>query len=123
MQAVDYPHLITRTGDPRLARLPRVRVIQIVMDQLAHGWSAEEIKVHYPHLELAEIYAALLYYCDHKEELDREIREEWEQADRDLRLRVPVSQPNRIGGIWKDRVHMTADFDEPVSELESEIYE
>ena len=32
-----------KSDTPRLRRLPRIRVAQIVMDYLAYGWSVEEI--------------------------------------------------------------------------------
>jgi uncharacterized protein (DUF433 family) len=41
------------------------------------GYSPEEIaRDHYPVLTLPQVYAALLYYYEHKEEIDREIAEE-----------------------------------------------
>ena len=80
--AMTYPH-IEKTGDEpaRLQRLPRVRVAQIVMDYLAHGWSADEICRQHRHLLPAEVHAALAYYFDHRAEIEREIEEEMAQAD------------------------------------------
>jgi uncharacterized protein (DUF433 family) len=49
------------------------RVLQIAMDQYAHGWTAEEIHAQHPHLSLAQIHAALSYYHDHKAQMDAEI--------------------------------------------------
>jgi uncharacterized protein (DUF433 family) len=73
-----YPHIESILGQPaRLERLPRVRVAQIVMDYLAHGWSADEICREYPHLHFAEVHAAMAYYFDHQTEIDAEIRAEW----------------------------------------------
>lgn len=41
---VTYPHIEKVNGEPaRLQRLPRIRVAQIVIDYLNHGWSADEI--------------------------------------------------------------------------------
>lgn len=42
------------------------------------GYTAEQIASEelYPDLTLAEVYAALHYYYDHKEEVDRELDEE-----------------------------------------------
>jgi uncharacterized protein (DUF433 family) len=37
----------------------RTKVVQIVMDKMANGWSPEEIQGQYPHLSLAQIHAAL----------------------------------------------------------------
>jgi uncharacterized protein (DUF433 family) len=77
-----YPHVEKPEGYPaRLQRMPRVRVAQIVMDYLAYGWSADEMCRQHPYLRLAEAHAAMGYYFDHQDEIDREIRTEWEQAE------------------------------------------
>jgi uncharacterized protein (DUF433 family) len=74
---ITYPHIDKTPGLPaRLTRLPRIRVSQIAVDYLNHGWSADEIVLHYPHLKPAEVHAALAYYFDHQAEIDREIDEE-----------------------------------------------
>jgi hypothetical protein len=71
---VTYPHITKITGESAyLSRLPRIRVAQIVMDWLAHGWSADEICRQHPHLHPAEVHAAMAYYYDHSEEIDSEI--------------------------------------------------
>ena len=51
----------------------RCRVIDIVLDVRARGWTPEQIAVEYPHLSLGQIHAALSYYNDHKVELDADI--------------------------------------------------
>ena len=81
-----YPHIEEVPGEPpRLRRLPRIRVTQIVMDYLAHGWSPDEICRQYPHLRSAEVHSAMAYYFDHQSEIDLEIRDEWEAAAKELR--------------------------------------
>ena len=82
--AVVYPHIEKPADGPaRLERVPRVRVAQIVMDYLAHGWSAEEMCRQHPYLRPAEAHAAMTYYFDHQDEIDDEIRAEWEQAQQE----------------------------------------
>lgn len=49
------------------------KVVEVVLDRLAHGWSPEEIHFQHPSLPLAKIHAALSYYYDHQDELDAEI--------------------------------------------------
>ena len=72
-----YPHIEKVENIPaQLKRIPRVRVSQIVVDYLNHGWSADEIVIHYPHLKPAEVHSALAYYFDHQAEIDNEIDEE-----------------------------------------------
>jgi hypothetical protein len=81
---LSYPHVTKAEGEPaRLSRIPRIRVAQIVMDLLAHGWSVDEMCRQHPELTPAEAHAAMLYYWDHRLEIDGEIREEWRQADRE----------------------------------------
>lgn len=78
---VVYPHIERVEGQPpRLQRIPRVRVAQIVMDYLAYGWSVEAMCRQHPYLKLSEAHAAMAYYFDHLDEIDSEIRMEWEQA-------------------------------------------
>ena len=61
-------------GKPRIAGT-RIRVQDIV------AWtelrrSPDEIVDGYPHITLGDVYAALAYYHDHREEIDRQIRED-----------------------------------------------
>jgi uncharacterized protein (DUF433 family) len=77
------------------------RVLEIVLDQLAHGWSPEEI--HFQHgaqLSMAQIHAALSFYYDHQAELDAEIQSEMDEVAR-LRAQVgdsPLRQRIRSAG-------------------------
>ena len=59
----------------------RIKVIEVVLDKLAHGSSPEEIHFQYPHLSLAQIHAALAYYHDHQTQLDKEIERDWEEVN------------------------------------------
>ena len=87
---LSYPHLQKTDGEPaRLRRLPRIRVAQIAMDYLAHGWSADEMCRQHDHLTLAEVHAALAYYFDHQDEVDQEIRDDWKQADQSRSVAAP----------------------------------
>jgi uncharacterized protein (DUF433 family) len=59
----------------------KVKVIEVVLDKLAHGSSPEEMHFQYPHLSLAQIHAALAYYYDHQAELDAEIQQRWQEVN------------------------------------------
>ena len=50
-----------------------VKVIEVVLDKLALGSSAEEMHFQYPQLSRSQIYAALAYYHDHQAEKDAQI--------------------------------------------------
>ncbi len=59
----------------------QVKVIEVALDKLAHGWSPEETHFQHPHLSLAQVHAALAYYYDHQTELDAEIERRRKYAD------------------------------------------
>ncbi len=60
-----------------------VKVIEVALEKIAHGWSAEEIhKQHNGYLSLAQIYAALSWYYDHQSEMDAEIERQVQEFDR-----------------------------------------
>jgi hypothetical protein len=85
MLTLSYPHIEKNELQPaRLQRLPRIRVAQIVMDYIAYGWSVEEICRQHLYLTLAEAHAAMGYYFDHQEEIDQEIRQEWQQVQENM---------------------------------------
>ena len=50
-----------------------VKVVEVVLDKLAHGSSPEEMHFQYPRLSLSQIYSALAYYHDHQAEMDVQI--------------------------------------------------
>lgn len=61
-------------GKPRIAGT-RIRVQDVVM-WTEMGKSADEIVTSYRHLTLADVYAALAYYHDHREAIERQIKED-----------------------------------------------
>jgi len=59
-----------------------VKVMEVVLDHLAYGWSPEEMHYQHPHLSLAQIHAALGYYFDHQAEFDTEIESGLRRAEK-----------------------------------------
>src|SRR5438105_8528965 len=53
----------------------RIKVIEVAMDHIAYGWSAEEIHRQHPHLSLAQTHAALAFYYDHQAVFDKAVAE------------------------------------------------
>ena len=53
--------------------------------------SPEDIKESFPELSLAQIFSALAYYYEHKEEFDKQI-EEWENYIEILRNQYPKNK-------------------------------
>ena len=50
-----------------------VKVVELALDHLAYGWSADAIHEQFPHLTLAQIHAALAFFYDHQAEFEQEI--------------------------------------------------
>jgi uncharacterized protein (DUF433 family) len=71
--ATAYPHISLDEDQVPFVTGTTMKVVELVMAQRAHGWSAEELHFQFPHLSLGEIHSALGYYWDHQEELDQDI--------------------------------------------------
>jgi hypothetical protein len=97
-----YPHIVKVHGEPaRLDRFPRVRVAQIAMDYLVHGWSPDEMCRQHLYLRPAEAHAAMAYYFDHQAELDAEIEAELQRCEqaRESAFRSPFWVRMRAKGL------------------------
>ena len=57
------------------------KVIEVVLNKEWAGQTPEELQRDMPHLTLAQIYAALFYYHEHKDELDAEIARQYESGE------------------------------------------
>lgn len=58
-----------------------MKVVELVVEQQAYGWSPEELHFQHPYLTLGQIHSALAYYRDHREELDRDIQRRLERVE------------------------------------------
>ena len=57
------------------------KVLEVVLDKLAYGWSPEEMHFQHPHLSLAQIHSALAYYYENRDRIDAEIERERAAAE------------------------------------------
>jgi uncharacterized protein (DUF433 family) len=72
------------------------KVIEVVLDHLAHGWSVEEIHFQHPHLSLAQIHAAFVYYYEHQAEMDAFIVEQVDRVEALRKSSAPLQLRNRL---------------------------
>jgi uncharacterized protein (DUF433 family) len=85
-----YEHIVLdNTNVPTIAGT-NMKVIELVLDQLAHGWSPEELHFQHSYLTLGQIHSALAYYWDHQEELDQDIERRLRLIDQ-LRQQIKPS--------------------------------
>jgi uncharacterized protein (DUF433 family) len=80
-------------GKPRIAGT-RIRVDHIAILHERMGLSADEIISRYPHLSLADVYGALTYYYDHREQIDADMLA-GERIVEEIRRLYPSKLPGR----------------------------
>ncbi len=68
-----YLHVILNEANVPFIAGTNMKVVELVLEQMAYGWSPEELHFQHPYLTLGQIHSALAYYWDHQEELDRDI--------------------------------------------------
>ncbi|MBI3797826.1 MAG: DUF433 domain-containing protein [Deltaproteobacteria bacterium] len=76
VETVTHPYIVSRKGycggNPIIkgTKFPVRAVVNYVLRQ---GFSPEELVKEFPHLTLAQVYDALSYYYDHRDEIEREL--------------------------------------------------
>lgn len=81
MSTVEYAHISIGPDNVPMLSGTRIKVVEIVLDHLAHGADVQEIHREFPHLSLGEIHSALAYYYDHQQEMDADIARRMESAE------------------------------------------
>jgi len=85
-----YEHIVIgESGVPIIAGT-NIKVIELVVEKLAYGWSPEEIYFQHPFLTLGQIYSTMAYYWDHEEELNKDIETRLRRVE-EIRQRTPQS--------------------------------
>ena len=84
-----YEHIVLDDAAVPLITGTRMKVIELVLEQAAYGWSAEELSFQHPYLSLGQVHSALAYYWDHKEELDQDIAQRQQRVDELRRTTSP----------------------------------
>lgn len=89
--AVEKQH-VTRTpgvcgGKPCVAGT-RIRVWDVV-ELTELGKAPDDIIAMFPHITIADVYAALAYYHDHREEIDQQVAEDLRFAEEYRRTQGP----------------------------------
>ena len=70
-----YEHVVLDEKKIPIIEGTNMKVIELVLEKTAYGWSPEKLYFQHPYLSLGQIYSALAYYWDHKEALDKDIEE------------------------------------------------
>ncbi len=78
--ATTYEHIVINEQGVPLIEGTTMKVIEIVLEMNAYGWSPEEIHFQHPYLSLGQIHSALAYYWDNAEELNNDIEHRLEKV-------------------------------------------
>ena len=97
----DYLEFIEDSG---AIRIKGHRIgLEHVLEQYKAGKSAEEIARFFPSLSLEKIYAALLYYFQHQDEMERYLRD-YEELGRRMQAEAeanPSPASLRLRKLWR----------------------
>lgn len=80
MVTTAYRHIVDVNGIPTIEGT-RYKVEDIAIWYQAYGWSPDEIHVQHRNLKKSQICSALAYYHDHKDEMDKKIKEDDAQIE------------------------------------------
>lgn len=76
-----YEHVVLNEKQVPIIEGTNMKVIEVVLEKTAYGWSPEELHFQHPYLTLGQIYSALAYYWDHQKDLDQDIERRLEFVD------------------------------------------
>lgn len=83
-----YAHIVLDERQRPIIAGTTTKVIEIVLDHQAYGWSPGEIVYQFPYLTMGQVHSALAYYWDHQAEIDAEIARDLAWYD-ELRRNTP----------------------------------
>ena len=81
LTTTEMPHIRLDENGRAWIDATQVKVIEVVLDHLAYGWTPEEMHLQHPNLSVAQLYAAMAYYHEHRTEMDVQIESGLKRAD------------------------------------------
>ena len=71
--ATTYEHIVLNQAGVQIIKGTNTKIVEIVSEIKAYGWSPEEIHFQHLYLSLRQIYSALVYYWDNSDEMNRDM--------------------------------------------------
>jgi uncharacterized protein (DUF433 family) len=93
--ATAYQHIHLDDRQVPIVAGTTMKVVEIIVAQKAYGWSPEEIHFQYPYLSMGQIYSALAYYWDYRDELDVDIQRRWNLTENLRQQAEPLNLKHR----------------------------
>jgi uncharacterized protein (DUF433 family) len=76
MRTAGYAHIGRKPSGTPIIKGTRISVARIALNHVLQRYRPEDIPAQYPGLTLGEVFSALAFYYDHKQEMDRLIEED-----------------------------------------------
>lgn len=92
----EYEHIVIGEDGVPIIASTTMKVVELVVEKMAYGWSPEELHLQHPYLSLGQIHSALAYYWDHEEEFNRDIVQRLKQVDQIQRAMKPPPLIDRL---------------------------
>jgi uncharacterized protein (DUF433 family) len=86
-----YEHIVLNEAGVPIIEGTNTKIVEIVADIKAYGWSPEEIHFQHPYLSLGQIYSALAYYFDNPDEINRDLEDRLTKV-REIRSQIGASE-------------------------------
>src|SRR6266849_778460 len=100
MSQTKIEHIVSKPnvcgGKPCIAGT-RIRVQDVYVWHELQGLSADEIVSRFQHLTMADVYAALSYYWDHRDEIQRQMQEETDFVEQ-MKHKHPSPLKQKLAG-------------------------
>jgi len=96
MIETQYKHILLDQAHIPIIAGTTMKVVELVLDHLAYGWSPEELHFQHPYLTLGQIHSALAYYWDHQAEFDADIVRRLEAIDQMRQTTTPTPLEARL---------------------------
>jgi uncharacterized protein (DUF433 family) len=81
LMATRYEHIVVGEDKVPVISSTTTKVVELVIETMAYGWSPEEIHLQHPYLTVGQIYSALAYYWDHVDQFNKDIECRLQKVD------------------------------------------
>jgi uncharacterized protein (DUF433 family) len=96
MIETQYKHILLDQARIPMIAGTTMKVVELILDHLAYGWSPEELHFQHPYLTLGQIHSALAYYWDHQTDLDADIARRLASIDQMRQTTPPTPLAARL---------------------------
>ena len=91
-----YEHIVLNESQVPMIAGTTMKVIELVLDHLAYGWSPEELHFQHAYLTMGQIHSALAYYWDHETEFEQDIERRLQFIDQLQQTMKPTPLASRL---------------------------